>query len=99
MSGLNMDSKLILSWNSTSEIRPEVETTMNLTFWIATLSGPKNWIPASSDILTNDTNRSDPLMIKHSRKEWKENRATFAPIYAWYSDIVKLEFDIKINYN
>ena len=48
---------------------PEIEIVNSLTFKIATLSGPKNWIPASSDIFINDLNLIDPLMIKQIRKE------------------------------
>ena len=51
----------------------EVVMTINLTFQIATLSEPKNWIPASSDIFTKEINRSNPLMIKQARKEKIEN--------------------------
>ena len=36
---------------------------------MAKLSGPKNYMPASSDILTNDANRIDPLVIEQISKE------------------------------
>ena len=69
VSGWKRAAKVPESWMKSKPRMLEVDMTISLTFIIATLSGPKNWIPASSDIFTIDTNRSDPLMIKHERSE------------------------------
>ena len=53
-----------------------------LTFQIATLSGPRHWMPASSDNFASDTSRSNPLMIKQVRKELMEISATIEPAIA-----------------
>ena len=86
-----MSLKLPGSWTSTKESRPEVVRIIILTLWIATLSGPKYWNPASSDILIKDTNRSVPLIIKQARNEWSEKRTTFDPRFAWNWVVVKLK--------
>ena len=58
---------------------------------MAKLSGPKNCIPASSDILTNDANRIDPLVIEQISKEWSPNVNILEATLAFHWDIVKLE--------
>ena len=63
-------------------MRPDANMTISLTFQIATLSEPKYWMPASSDNLTSDTNRSNPRMIKHPRNALIEKSTTLEPVTA-----------------
>ena len=72
-------------------IRLDNKITINLNFRIASFSGPNIWMPASSDILTNDTNRRDPLMIKQIIKQLDANKTTFDPAVAWHLRVVKLK--------
>ena len=89
-------SKYPLALTRTRVIRLEVDITISLTFLIATLSGPKNWNPSSSDNFINDASRSEPVMIRHEIIDWKENWTNFPPATAWTLVVVKLE--LKYNY-